>query len=397
MKRILFLILAAVFPLLSLGQIKRQLSPTMTLAVNTNIETYFIAEKLAVEHIGNYVFSNKDVRFSHQPIVYFGLQTFKPWKDSPVILRIAELMKQMRDVLHDNSQEIEYLTYRNEFPAKGYRWPVPSDLPLFDQERYPGMRQVGEELADSLASFYRQARIGNFLKHNAKFYNGILEESARHINVKAVPYVERWYGQRFAGYELYVMPGMPITPGDDNYRAFGAKLMSPEGPVSAMIFSSSIQLPLLSSLKDYKQYGFDNAEVIKFLTVHELGHSFVNPVVEPLKALLNQDTALFTAALKKRLESSYIHNWETCIIEHLVRLGEIRIAKSMGDTVEENRLRKMHTSEFGFVLLPVLEEVILAYENDRQRYPDFKSFLPEIFSRIHQLSPANIDTLAANP
>lgn len=86
-------------------------------------------------------------------------------------------------------------------------------------------------------------------------------------------------------------------------------------------------------------------------------------------------------------------------MEHLVRLGEIRIAKSMGDIAEENRIRKLHVSEFGFVLLPMLEKVIEKYESDRARYPDFKSFLPEIFSSLHQLQPADIDALvkAATP
>jgi hypothetical protein len=52
------------------AQITERISKKVTLAVNTNIETYFIAEKLAVEHIGNYVFSNKNTQFDHQPVVY---------------------------------------------------------------------------------------------------------------------------------------------------------------------------------------------------------------------------------------------------------------------------------------------------------------------------------------
>ncbi|EDM34021.1 hypothetical protein PBAL39_17159 [Pedobacter sp. BAL39] len=398
MKIPVYLALIFLLPFHVNGQLSSRLSPKVTVAVNTNIETYFIAEKLAVEHIGNYVFSNKEVQFTHQPIVHFGLKTFLPWKDSPVILRIAELLKQMREILHDNSQEIEYLTYRKPFPATGFRWPPPVDLPLFS-ERYPGARAMGEELADSLASFYKQARVGSFLKQNVAFYKGALAEATKHISVKAIPFMEKWYGKQFAGYEFYLMPGMPITPGDDNYRAFGPKLTSPNGEVSAMIFSSSIQLPLLNSLSVYRQFGFDNAEVIRFLTVHELGHSFVNPVIEPLKQLVQRDTSLFTATLARHLEKSYISTWETCLVEHLVRLGEIRIAKSMGDIAEENRIRKLHVSEFGFVLLPMLEKVIEKYESDRARYPDFKSFLPEIFSSLHQLQPADIDALvkAATP
>lgn len=189
------------------------------------------------------------------------------------------------------------------------------------------------------------------------------------------------------------MPGMPITPGDDNYRAFGPMLVSPKGKVSAMVFSSSVQVPLLDSLSKYKKFGFDNAEVTRFLTVHEIGHSFVNPYVIQMHNEVIKDTALFTPLLAKKLEKSYIENWEVCVIEHLVRLGEIRIAKAIGDKVEEARIRKLHTSEFGFVLLPLLEKKITEYESNRSKYPDFKSFLPEIFKTLHRLTPKDIDAM----
>lgn len=378
---------------LSFAQIIEKLSAKVTLSVNTNIETYFIAEKLAVEHIGNYVFSYSNIQFTHQPIVYFALKEFTPWKDKPVILRIAEILKQLRDIQHDNAQQLEYLLYRNQFPKKGYRWPVPANLAMFNEQLYPGAKSLGIELADSLASFYRQAHVGSFLKRNHFFYKGAIAEARKHINSAAIPYMEKWYGQQFAGYELYLMPGMPITPGDDNYRAFGPMLTSPKGKVSAMVFSSSVQLPLLHSLKEYKQFGFDNAEVTRFLTVHELGHSFVNPDVTSLLPELLKDTSLFTPALAKALELSYIDRWKTCLIEHLVRLGEIRIARSMGDDQEEQRVRTLHVTQFKFILLPLLEKKITEYENNRTLYPTFKSFLPEIVNLFHELKPTDIDRI----
>ena len=88
------------------AQITERISKKVTLSVNTNIETYFIAEKLAVEHIGNYVFSNKNTQFSHQPIVYFAQKEFSPWTNSPVILRIANILQQLRDIFHDNAQTL---------------------------------------------------------------------------------------------------------------------------------------------------------------------------------------------------------------------------------------------------------------------------------------------------
>jgi len=238
--------------------------------------------------------------------------------------------------------------------------------------------------------------VGKYLYDNKAFYEGALDEVQKYVRVKAFPFMEKYYGEKFYQYSLYIMPLMPITPGEDNYRAFGPTMHLPMGRVSAMVFSSSRMLSLKSSLKNYAKFGFDNPEVTHFLTVHEIGHSFVNPHVLPMQAELDHDTALFTSSLKKALESSYISNWQICVVEHLVRLGEIRIALAMKDTAEANRLRNLHIKSFGFVLLPLLEKKMEVYEANRDRYPNFNSFLPEIFLVFHSLTPKDVDNLVAS-
>ncbi|RCH56508.1 hypothetical protein DJ568_01220 [Mucilaginibacter hurinus] len=394
-KGILKTIVVICCPLLSAGQLSEKISDKVSIGVNKNIETYFIAEKLAVEHIDHYVFSNNKNDFSHQPIVYFAQTRFANWRDSAVIMRIAHILRQMRDVQHDNSQQLEYLTYLKEFPKTGYRWPVPGNLPMFDSARYPGSRELGIELADSLRSFYNKANLEAFFSQNKSFYQGAIKEAKKHIDPKIIPAMEKWYGQHFAGYELYLMPGMPIPSGKDNYRAFGPMLTSPIGNVSAMVFSTTQDLALLKSLAEYQHFGFDNHDVIKFLTVHEIGHSFVNPLINNFKPEIQRDTSLFTRTLAESLKNSYIHNWEVCVIEHLVRLGEIRIAHAAGNYKEESRLRHMHVKESGFILIPLLEQRIKEFEANRKKYAAFNKFLPEIFRYLHSITKEEIDQLVS--
>ena len=45
-------------------------------------------------------------------------------------------------------------------------------------------------------------------------------------------------------------------------------------------------LGLMESLNSYKKYGFDNQEVTQLLTVHEVSHAFVNPLLEKFKELM---------------------------------------------------------------------------------------------------------------
>ena len=45
------------------------------------------------------------------------------------------------------------------------------------------------------------------------------------------------------------------------------------------------------------------------------------------------------------------------------------------------------------VFPPFLEEIIVKYESDRKKYPDFHSFLPVIFEELDTLKPEDIDKL----
>jgi len=374
------------------AQSEYQLTGKVSLGYSPNIETYFIAEKLAVQHINTFVFDQKDSLYAHQPLVYFGWQHFKKYQDTPCILRIAILLTSLRDSFHDNAEILQYLLSQLPFPAAGERYPF-ADSAIFKPSRFPPALPMVKELTDSLRSFYKIARVGEFLHQHQSFYEGAIREARKDIDANIFPYMEKYYGEKFYKYAIYIMPLMPITYGDDNYRAFGPTIHVPEGRVSTMVFSSSRMLPLKKSLKEYQKYGFDNPDVTHFLTVHEIGHSFVNPHVMPLQKEMEQDTALFTPALRRVMEPNYIENWQGCIIEHLVRLGEIRVALSMHNDAEAARLRNLHGKQFKFILLPMLEQKMEYYESNRDKYPDFNSFLPEIFTVFHSLSPKEIDEL----
>jgi hypothetical protein len=365
------------------------LSKKMTLAYNPNVETYFIAERLAVQHIGYMVFTHKDTLYPHQPLITAADATFGKYVESPTILRISTLIGSLRDMLHDNAPMIQYLLSRQNFPAKTGKYPF-VDSAIFQPDKFPKALQLTGELADSLQSFYVQAKVADFISEHQHYYAGALQEVKKYLDPGIIPYMEAFYGERFKRYEIYIMPLMPITAGEDNYRAFGPTVHVPGGRISVMVMSSSKMLPVKSRLSDYTSYGYDNPEVVKFLTVHELGHSFVNPHMNELENELMRDTALFTPALRQSLRPYYIEDWKNCVIEHLVRLGEIRIALARKDTIEAVRLHNMHVKELKMVLIPMLEQKINEYEMHRDRYPDFKSFLPELLTVFHSMTPQQV-------
>lgn len=373
------------------GQYTRHLSPKVSVGTSPNIETYFFMEKLAVEHIGNYVFDIKGVDYSHQPLVHFAFGHFQQYKDDPLVIRCAGLMRQIRDLLHDNGPIMAYLLNQQDFPARGPRFPSVK-TPIDPQtEEHPQSKALIAELSDSLRTFYTRAKVAGFLKTNAAFYKGALQETVKDVSQAIFPAMEKWYGQQFPQYILYISPTMPITPGEDNYRGFGPNILSPKGKIPSMVISSSKMLPLKENLRAYHQYGFDHPQVTTFIARHEISHTFVNPVLDKFKTRIEADSILNTKELQALLEKNNFGSWYVCIIEHLVRLGEIRIAVSMNDLKEAERLRRLHIGEYSCVLLPLLEKKITEYEHNRSVYPNLESYIPTLLDYIHSLSPKDIN------
>ena len=368
------------------AQYRNDLSSKVSLQVNANLETYFFAERLAVEKIDNFVFDHAGADYSHQPIVYYGFQHFKKYKDLPAITRIAELLKLIRDTYYDNASIANYLITLKEFPAKGNLYVMQNTDTIASK-----LNGVLKELADSLRKFYIQANVGAFLKDNAAFYRGALKEEGKDIDVSAFTGMESWYGKTFPHYNIYLAPSMPITAGEDNYRGIGTQIRSPNGLIPAMIISSETMVALQRRLSDYRKFGFDNPKVTRMLTKHEMGHSFINPLLEKYQLQIEADSALYTPDLKEVLSPHYINDWYVCVIEHLVRLGEIRSAVMIKNVSEAQKLRTLHVGEFKCVLLPLLENKIQEYENDRIRQRDFETYLPELMLYLHSLTPGIID------
>ncbi|WP_158826904.1 DUF4932 domain-containing protein [Mucilaginibacter lacusdianchii] len=386
MKKIYLFVFLFLFVLNAFAQYKVRLAENATVGVSPNVETYFFAEKLAVEHISNYVFDIKGTDYSHQPIVYYGFKHFKRFENDPIIIRTAEILKQIRDTLYDNGPILTHLLNQNAFPAKGQRFineGSTSDKPVATDK----LTMLLTELTDSLIQFYVKADVGSFLNENSSFYKGALAEIAKDIDKAAYPAIEEWYGKKFPRYELYISPAMPITPGEDSYRGFGPNISSPHGQIPSMVISSSKMLKLQGSLPLYRQYGFDNSSVTQFITIHEISHSFVNPLLEKYAQQIRADSGLFVKELSDTLAPLGIRDWYVCVTEHLVRLGEIRIAMSLNNTKEADRLRKLHIGEYHCVLLPLLEKQVARYEVNRTMYPTFESFLPELIKFLHSLTP----------
>jgi hypothetical protein len=82
--------------------------------------------------------------------------------------------------------------------------------------------------------------------------------------------------------------------------------------------------------------------------------------------------------------------WWDCVAEHLVRLGEIRIAERSRDSLLANRLRVENIEKNKFIFLPELEEKIQVYEANK-KYDSFLSYLPELITTFEQFTVQDVN------
>jgi hypothetical protein len=324
--KFLFLLLIILQP-----HLHAQVSPRLKIGWHTNVETYFIAERLAVETIGWYVFDNKDFDYTHQPLVTAAFNHFKDYKDSAIVKRIAAILLNMRERFGDNLPILDYLLYQKPFPQKGHLYPYHFSKAESQEKQQSFLLAVGE-LTDSLHAFYQKAKVGAFLNEHKRFYEGAVADVKKNLDMGIYAAMEKYYGQKFKGYHILITPAVPLTAGADNYRGMGVSLRTPEGVAACMMISTNEMLPQKGDLKQYTAFGFDNQKVIQFLAVHEIIHSFVNPALEQHIPLISKDSSLYTPKLASLMKPQGIPNWQICATEHLVRLGEIRIAEAIVST-----------------------------------------------------------------
>jgi len=68
-------------------------------------------------------------------------------------------------------------------------------------------------------------------------------------------------------------------------------------------------------------------------------------------------------------------------------LGEIRIAEIQEDKERADYLRNYHTNLEHFIFIPQLEEKAIEFENNREKFPMWKDFIPELLGVFDKSTP----------
>jgi len=233
-------------------------------------------------------------------------------------------------------------------------------------------QMIVEKFIHAMNQFYIDVGLDAYFIGNAPYYDTINEEVRKNIpSASFIATMEEYYGKQNEAYTLVPSPALYHTMG------FGKNIKGDTGFKVYNVFG-----PLIVT-KDSLEFGngFDDLNKINELTVHEFGHSFINPVLdrEVYKEHIDSYAHLFERIRKPMKEQGY-GSWRSCLAEHVVRLGEIRISYAMGDSVRAERLREEYVHERKFIYIPLMEKGIKAFEDNRDIYKTIDDYIPKLLT-----------------
>lgn len=359
-----------IFFLFSQGQ-------TINISYNKNIETYFLAEILSADHRTiNKDFENFKIKecSTYQPIVKRALDQFSQLKDD----NFAKETANINDVLNQkyglgNDILMPALLYHQEFPSMVWKSNYQFKNDNFSKEKNDEITNLIKNYVDNLATFYTKNRVGEFFKTNKSFYASAKKEFGKQLPKGFVKAMESYYGEKFNSYNILISPMMMWPIEDNEGRGIGSKT-----EINNKTDIYEIASPFVRVLQD-NQYGYDNQFQVRFLTIHEFGHSFVNKEVSKNKDKLSEFQLLFDNSKLKEtmINTGGYGDYQTCVAEHLVRLGEIEVALLQHDKERADKLVQYH-SKNNFIFLPQLMDRVKLYLDNRTKYPNFATFVPQL-------------------
>lgn len=304
-----------------------------------------------------------------RPMVIEAQKYFEPFANHPAI-ELSDSLLQNEVFYFDELTEI--LLYLEDFPSTTFKYPL-------ENSPYADRQEIIKEWIQALSVFYQDANVEGFLDSYGDFYQGAREEVLQNLPpADFVEQIESYYRDNRLKYTIIPAPEMP-TGGVYGQRGIGPYVYTPNGLEIYQVISASLPVQKDSLSNKYEVFGFYNKEFVLRNSYHEFGHAFVNPVLAKQKneRLIYKYEHLFVPELKQVMLKQNYDNWFDCIAEHLVRLGEIRLADRSGNTKWADQLRNQHINQLHFVFLNEFEQKIKEYEGD-ESYESFEEFLPEL-------------------
>jgi hypothetical protein len=221
---------------------------------------------------------------------------------------------------------------------------------------------------DQLRDLARASDFDVFFRAHAGFYHLMEEQTRQKILKDYAVNLEEYHGIRHASYTIILAP---LQSGN-----YGPRRKRPDGGLEIYGVLGTDRMA-----QGIPQFG--TVQSLRRLVWHEFGHSFSNPEVDALQAHLARSSKLLEPIASK-VDPAY-RDWHTCVIEHVNRAVEVRLAfRELGDDNGERELDFEKAQ--GFAYVEALAERLNEYEQNRAKYVTFRDFAPRLMAVFDELA-----------
>lgn len=292
---------------------------------------------------------------------------FEPLREHAAVVRLREL-RAKDGVSYDAIASLG--VHLGSLPELAERVPfdaaAPADAPPFEgrlDKRWGGAK--AREFVALLRDFAREGRAQEFFAGRAEYYREVEARLAARLSESvALPWFDTFFGVR-AGAKYRAIPG--LLCGGGNFGV-GVRFLDGKPEDISPVFGC---------------WSFDTDGFPVFgehylpLFVHELCHSYTNPIVDRhFAALAPLGERLFAARAEAMRLQSY-GSGRIVLYETLVRASVVR-CRADTEGAEAGAAQAAEEQKAQFTWVPAVAAAFAEYTADRERYPTLDAFLPRI-------------------
>jgi len=237
--------------------------------------------------------------------------------------------------------------------------------------RRAGGKEKLEEFRLDLKALAHDSDFLGFLSEWQQQFDKWIEEVERTTDLaKVVRWWEDFTGMS-AGDEYHIV----LCPGTF-YNNYGPRLWREDiGGVAAYNIAAA-------STKESEDGGavFGSAFGLESLSIHEIGHSFVNPALEPFDKQLASIYPIYKVVESKMRAQAYT-NIATYLNEQVIRAAQA-IAEEELHGPERREVSIQSDESRGFHMTSFIVEQLEEYATNRDTYPKFTDFIPVLLDRL---------------
>jgi len=238
-------------------------------------------------------------------------------------------------------------------------------------KRGGGIEQI-TKLSKSFKEFAQKSDFPTFFNNVQKnFYTQIIADTKYSFrDFQGINFLENYYGEKCNSYNL-------ILNINSGYGNFGKQILTKKG----IDLYAIVETPTHSgNLPTY----YPTLGLID-LILHEFSHGFVNPKIDRYQKELSKNEHLYKPIAQSMQHQAYWH-WQVTVNEHIVRAIVTRITEQyFGKQLSDNTFYKLLIAR-RFIYTDAIIDKLKIYENNRDKYKNFKQFVPKLIKVFDNIS-----------